>query len=114
MRLALLVANGNQVAVEHNAGEGSHFSDKDYAEAGARIVYDRNEIFKCPILVKSAPPVEEDMPLLQQNQTIISPIHLSALKKEYIEKMMEKRITALSFENFKDDSGTYPHCTKHE
>jgi alanine dehydrogenase len=106
--VGVLVANGNQVAVEHKAGEASHFSDKDYAEAGARIVYEREEIFKCPILVKSAPPVEEDMPLLQQNQTIVSPIHLSALKKEYIEKMMEKRITALSFENFKDDSGTYP------
>jgi alanine dehydrogenase len=42
------------------------------------------------------------------NQTIISPIHLSALKKHHIEVMMSKRITALRFENFKDDSGTYP------
>jgi len=106
--VGVLVANGNHVTVEHKAGEGSHFKDKDYAEAGAKIVYDRAEVHKCPFLVKSAPPVAEDMPLLQLNQTIISPIHLSALKKEYIEKMIEKRITALSFENFKDDSGTYP------
>jgi alanine dehydrogenase len=106
--VGVLVANGNHVTVEHKAGEGSHYKDKDYAEAGAQIVYDRDTVHKCPILVKSAPPVAEDMPLLQLNQTIISPIHLSALKKEYIEKMMEKRITALSFENFKDDSGTYP------
>jgi alanine dehydrogenase len=106
--VGVLVANGNHVTVEHKAGEGSHFKDKDYAEAGAKIVYDRAEVHKCPFLVKSAPPVQEDMPLLQLNQTIISPIHLSALKKEYIEKMIEKRITALSFENFKDDSGTYP------
>jgi alanine dehydrogenase len=106
--VGVLVANGNQVTVEHNAGEASHYKDQDYAEAGAQIVYDREAVFKCPILVKSAPPVEEDMPLLQMNQTIISPIHLSALRKAYIEKMMEKRITALSFENFKDDSGTYP------
>jgi alanine dehydrogenase len=106
--VGVLVANGNQVTVEHKAGEGSHYKDQDYAEAGAQIVYERSAVFKCPILVKSAPPVEEDMPLLQLNQTIISPIHLSALKKEHIEKMMEKRITALSFENFKDDSGTYP------
>ncbi len=42
------------------------------------------------------------------NQTIISPIHLSAMKSEFLQKMMEKRITALSFENLKDDSGTYP------
>ncbi len=89
--MGVLVSNGHQVVVEHNAGEGSHYSDRDYAELGATIVYDRETIFKCPILVKSAPPVAEDMPLLQQNQTIVSPIHLSALRKEYIEKMMEKK-----------------------
>ncbi len=106
--VGVLVANGNQVSVEHNAGEGSHYKDADYSEAGAQIVYDRTEVFKCPILIKSAPPVSADLPLLQMHQTIISPIHLSALKKEVIEKMMEKRITAISFENLKDDSGTYP------
>lgn len=106
--VGVLVANGNQVTIEHKAGERSHYSDKDYSEAGAQIVYDRTAVYQCPILVKSAPPVEEDVPLLQMNQIIISPIHHSALKKEIIETMMSKRITALSFENFKDDSGTYP------
>ena len=90
------------------AGEGSNYTDKDYAEAGARIVYDKAEVYQAPFLVKSAPPVEEDLPFLQMNQTIISPIHLSALKKHHIEHMMSKRITALRFENFKDDSGAYP------
>jgi len=102
--VGVLVANGNMVTIEHNAGERSHYSDRDYSEAGAQIVYDRAAVYQCPILVKSAPPVEDDIPLLQMNQIIISPIHHSALKK----KMMAKRITALSFENFKDDSGTYP------
>ena len=106
--VGVLVANGNMVTIEHNAGERSHYSDRDYSEAGAQIVYDRAAVYQCPILVKSAPPVEDDIPLLQMNQIIISPIHHSALKKEIIEKMMFKRITALSFENFKDDSGTYP------
>ena len=106
--VGVLVMNGNQVSVEHKAGEGSHFSDADYAEAGATIIYDREEIFRCPILVKSAPPVVEDMPLIQMNQTIISPVHFSALQRELIAMMMEKRVTALSFENFKDESGTYP------
>ncbi len=106
--VGVLVSNGHQVAVEQGAGTGSHYSDKDYAETGARIVYNREEVYKCPILVKSAPPVAEDMPLLQMNQTIVSPIHLSALRKEDVEKMMEKKITALRFENFKDASGTYP------
>lgn len=106
--VSVLVNNGHEVIVEHKAGEGSNYTDKDFSEAGACIKYDRSDIFKAPILVKSAPIIEEDLPLLQPHQFIISPIHLSALKNNLLEKMMEKRITALSFENLKDDSGSYP------
>lgn len=106
--VGVLVSNGHHVTIEHNAGEAAHFGDKDYSEAGAKIVYNREDVYKAPILVKSAPVVEEELPFLQFNQMIISPIHLSVLKAELLEKMMEKRITAISFENLKDDSGTYP------
>ncbi|MBA4196041.1 MAG: alanine dehydrogenase [Chitinophaga sp.] len=106
--VGVLVSNGHHVVVETKAGEGSHYSDKEYSEAGAKISYNRNEVFKAPILAKSAPVIEEDLPLLETNQVIISPIHYSAFKKDIVEKMMEKKITALSFENLKDDSGSYP------
>lgn len=106
--VSVLVSNGHEVTIEHNAGEAAHFADRDYSEAGARIVYNREDVYKAPILVKSAPVVEEELPLLQHNQMIISPIHLSVLKAELLQKMMDKRITAISFENLKDDSGTYP------
>ncbi len=106
--VSVLVSNGHEVTIEHNAGEASHFADRDYSEAGARIVYGREDVYKAPILVKSAPVIEEELPLLQFNQMIISPIHLSVLKAELLQKMMDKKITAISFENLKDDSGTYP------
>ncbi|MBA4138931.1 MAG: alanine dehydrogenase [Segetibacter sp.] len=106
--VGVLVNNGHVVVIETKAGDGSKYTDKDYSEAGAKIVYSREDVFKAPILVKSAPVVEEDLPLLQISQTVISPIHLSAMKSEFLEKMIEKKITALSFENLKDDSGTYP------
>jgi alanine dehydrogenase len=106
--VGVLVSNGHEVVIEHNAGEASHYRDRDYSEAGARIVSDKAEVFKAPILVKSAPVIEEDLPFLQLNQIVISPIHLSAMKAELLQKMMDKRITGISFENLKDDSGTYP------
>ncbi|MFL5808777.1 MAG: alanine dehydrogenase [Flavisolibacter sp.] len=106
--VSVLVSNGHEVTIEHNAGEAAHFADRDYSEAGARIVYNREDVYKAPILVKSAPVVEEELALLQHSQMIISPIHLSVLKAELLQKMMDKRITAISFENLKDDSGTYP------
>lgn len=104
----VLVLNGHQVVIEHNAGVGAHYSDKDYAEAGAKIVYERKEAFMAPILVKSAPVIEEDLPFLQKNQVVISPLHLSVLKPEILTKMMEKRITAIAFESLKDDSDSLP------
>ncbi len=106
--VGVLVSNGHHVIIEHNAGDASHYRDKDYSEAGGKIVYDKTEVYRAPLLVKSAPVIEEDLPFLQPNQVIISPIHLSVLKSEILEKMMEKKITAISFENLKDDSDSYP------
>jgi len=106
--VSVLVANGHEVLMEHNAGEGSRYSDMDYSEAGAKIVFDKAEVYKCPILVKTAPPVEADIPFLQMNQTIISPLHLTALEKGLMEKLMAKKITALAIENIKDENQNYP------
>ena len=106
--VSVLVANGHQVFMEHNAGEGSRYSDIDYSEAGAKIVLDKNEVYKCPILVKTAPPVEADLPFLQMNQTLSSPLHLTALEKGLMEKLMAKKITALAIENIKDENQNYP------
>src|SRR3954471_20230928 len=47
--VGVLVSNGHQVVIEHNAGEAAHFKDKDYSEAGARIVYEKSEVFKAPL-----------------------------------------------------------------
>lgn len=104
----VLVNNGHEVIVETKAGEGSKYSDGDFSEAGAQIALKKRDVYKAPMLIKSAPVMEGDLQFLQLNQTIISPIHLSMLKKESLEKMMEKKITALGFENLKDHSGTYP------
>lgn len=106
--VGVLINNGHAVCVETKAGEGAHFSDKDYAEAGAIIVYDKKEIFRSELIVKSAPVSDEELPLLSVGQTIISPIHLPVMKSHILEKMMEKKVTALSFENLKDESGHNP------
>jgi alanine dehydrogenase len=106
--VSVIVANGHEVNVESNAGIGANYTDNDYSEAGARILYDKKQVFECDIIVKSAPVSEEDCELLTINQYIISPIHLAEMKREILMKMMAKKITALSFENLKDDSGHNP------
>ena len=106
--VAVIVANGHQVHVETNAGEGANYTDKDYSEAGAKIIYEKKQVFESDIIVKSAPVSEDDCEYLHPNQYIISPINLAVMKREILEKMMQKKITALSFENLKDASGHNP------
>ena len=106
--ISVLISNGHRVVVEHRAGEGAHFSEKDYSDAGAKIAYDKREVFQCDMIMKSAPVNDEELELLKHNQTIISPIHLPVMKTEILQRKIKKRITALSFENFKDDSGHNP------
>lgn len=106
--VGVLVANGHEVIVETRAGEGAHFTDHNYSEAGAKLSADKKKVFECDVIVKSAPVSEADCELLTHNQCIISPIHLAVMKKKILEKMMEKKITALSFENLKDASGHNP------
>ncbi|MES2430587.1 MAG: alanine dehydrogenase [Bacteroidota bacterium] len=106
--IGVLVANGHRVIMETKAGNGASYSDKDYSDAGATIAYDKKSVFECDILVKSAPVCEEECELLKVNQYIISPIHIAVMKREILQKMTEKKITALSFENLKDASGHNP------
>jgi alanine dehydrogenase len=107
--VGVLIANGHEVMVEADAGSGANYRDKDYSDVGAKVVFEKREIFdRCTVIVKSAPVSEEDCEMLKPNTYIISPIHLAVMKKEILSKMMEKRVTALSFENLKDDSGHNP------
>lgn len=106
--VSVLVNNGHQVVVEHNAGEGSSYFDSDYSEAGARIAYDKADVYKATTIIKSAPISEEEIGLLQANQVVFSPIHLPLLKTKMLEQLIHKKIIAIAFESIKDDSGTYP------
>lgn len=106
--VAVLVRNGHDVVVEHSAGEHSFYFDTDYSEAGARIAYDKADVFKAQMIIKSAPVSEEEVALLQPNHVIISPIHLPFLKAKMVEQLVAKKIIAIAFDSIKDDSGTYP------
>lgn len=106
--VGVLVNNGHEVLVESNAGEGAYYFDTDYSEAGARIVYDKSEVFKATTIIKSAPISESEIILLQPNHIVLSPIHLPFLKAEMLEQLIQKKIIAIAFESIQDDAGTYP------
>lgn len=104
----LLINSGHEVMIEKNAGAIANFSDYDYSKYGAFIVDHKNEVFKADIILKVAPLVFEEIDFLTSGQLVISSLHVTFQSKEYLEKMMEKRVTAISFEYLKDQNNTYP------
>jgi alanine dehydrogenase len=104
----LLVENGHELIVETGAGESAHYSDADYSEAGAKIVYSAKEAFQADMILKIEPPSLVEIDLMKHNQTLISALQLKTQQKEYFQKMMNKGVTALSFENMQDDEGIVP------
>jgi len=106
--VSLLVSNGHRVKVETKSGEGSNFSDSDYSEAGAEICHDRKEIFSCDIIFKVAPPDEDEVAMMPGNQTLISALQISIQPKIILQKLIEKKITAIAWDYIRDDSGVFP------
>jgi alanine dehydrogenase len=103
-----LVANGHRILIERGAGVDSHFADSDYSEAGAEITDSIEEVFRADMVIKIAPAQLEEIEMMRTGQTLISPIHLPTLKKEHIERLMKKKVTALAVEYTQDEAGKFP------
>jgi alanine dehydrogenase len=94
--------------IESGAGDKSNYTDHDYSEAGAEVCLDKEEVFKCNIIVKIAPPTLEELDMMQMDQTLISPLHLPLIEEAYIEKLLTKRITAFAMEYLQSSDGSFP------
>jgi alanine dehydrogenase len=105
--VTLLVSNGHQVLMETNAGEGSNFTDNEYSEAGAQIIFDRKSIYSCDIILKVAPPSEEEVELMVGNQTFISALQISTQPKEILQKLTAKKVTAIAWDYIQDEEGVF-------
>ncbi len=104
----LLTANGHEIVLESGAGNAANYYDHDFSEAGAKIVTNHEDPFRCDVVLKVAPPDEEERQLLTPNQLLISLLYLANQNREVMQQLMHKKINALAYELLKDDSGCYP------
>ena len=106
--VATLTAHGHRILIEAGAGKKSHYTDHEYAEAGAEIAYSPEQVYQAGAIIKVAPPTLEEIELMRPNQILISPLQLPTLNSEYVHKLRQKRVIALAMEYIKDNSDTFP------
>ena len=103
LSVALLVDNGHEVLIESGAGQAANFSDREYSDQGAKIIYDAKEVFQADIIIKIAPPTLKEIGMMKSGQVLMSTLQMSSLKVEFLQALMKKKITALSFEYLRDE-----------
>jgi alanine dehydrogenase len=106
--VALLVNNGHIVSIESGAGTKANFLDREYNEAGARILYSHQEVFESNIILKVNPPDSEEIQYMKSGQTLISALQMAQLSSGYLDIMNKKRINAIAFEFIEDREGSKP------
>jgi alanine dehydrogenase len=102
----LLISNGHDIVIESNSGKNANFFDKDYSDAGARIVYSKEEVYQAGIIVKVDPPTKEEIAMMKKDQLLISALQLTNLSETYLKQLVQKKVTAIGFEYMRDSQGT--------
>jgi alanine dehydrogenase len=105
----LLTASGHVCCVESGAGLGSGFDDESYVQAGARIVYSGEEAYgRADVVLKLARPTVAEMDWLVEGQTLMGILHMPSARREKVETLLARRITAIAYEQIQLDDGTLP------
>jgi alanine dehydrogenase len=106
--VAELTAAGHEVVVEALAGNGIDFSDRDYMDAGARILPNASEVFAAAdMIVKVKEPQQSEIAMLRPHHTLFTYLHLAADKPQ-AEGLMKSGATCIAYETVTSRSGQLP------
>ncbi|HSM48436.1 MAG TPA: alanine dehydrogenase [Draconibacterium sp.] len=104
----LLVSYGHEILIETNAGKSASYSDKAYRDVGAQIIDTKEEIFQCDIILRISPFSNDEIDMLRGNQVILSTMQPHAHCRESIQKLMQKKVTAIAYEYLENEDGYMP------
>jgi alanine dehydrogenase len=105
----ILTQQGHKVYVEHEAGVGAGFDDREFEAAGSRVVYSPEEVFvRGDMLLKVARPTKAELNWLRPRTAILGLLHLASSRQDKVEVLLEKQITAIAYEQIQMANGELP------
>lgn len=105
----MLVQHGHTIYVEHEAGLGAGFGDKEYQDAGATIVYSPHEVFgRADLLLKIARPKQDEIEMLTPGAILMGLLHLASTRQERIDALLKNKITSIAYEEIREPDGDMP------
>ena len=101
-----LVKAKHTVLVEKNAGLGSGFSNKEYRNAGAKIVSSARQICKkAGLVLKVKEPIGREFSYFRPWQLLFTYFHFASSRQLTV-KMKKTKATCIAYETVEKNSGT--------
>ncbi len=103
-----LVKHGHTVYVQHTAGDGSGFPDKEYEEAGASILPTMEEVYAAAdMIVKVKEPIAPEYPLIRKDQIVFTYFHF-ACERELTDAMLKSGAVCIAYETVQKADRSLP------
>lgn len=92
------IRRGHQVFVQHTAGLNSGFADKEYEEAGAKILPNIEDVYAtADMIVKVKEPIEPEYALVRPGQLLFTYFHFAS-DEELTHAMIKSGAVCLAYE----------------
>jgi alanine dehydrogenase len=89
--------SGAGIIVETGAGAASGFEDREYRDAGGRIVPTASEAWSADLVVKVKEPLPAELRYLSKSSTLFTFLHLAAFP-QLTEELLTRCVTAIAYE----------------
>lgn len=107
--ISILTGMGHQCYVEAGAGVGSGFSDTEYEQAGARITFNHDEVFRrADLILKVQRPTTDEIALMHSGQTVMAFIMMAGLHDRGVQALQEKGVSVVAYEMIREADGHLP------
>ena len=104
----VLSKQGHSLFVETNAGKGSGFSDKEFRDAGAKILKTAKQVYSiADMIVKVKEPIKPEYNLIKKGQIIFTYFHFAS-SKELTVAMKKSKCIAIAYETVQKEDGSLP------
>ncbi len=103
----VLVSRGHPVLVERGAGQGSGFSDAEYAAAGATLVDVASLWSEADLVVKVKEPQPAEIARLRSGQVLFCYLHLAAAS-QVARGLLDSGVIAIAYETIQSPDGSFP------
>ena len=103
-----LTNHGHTVYIQEGAGNGSGFFDKEYTDAGAKMLSTIEEIYAISeMIVKVKEPIEKEYDLVRKGQLVFTYFHFAS-SEPLTHAMIKSGATCIAYETVEDDKHALP------